>query len=364
MMEKAKTLAFALGLRRSKGEKTLDVSYPEIAWQTDQELLVKILEVLSPAQEKDALYLLPAESFATLAEICQGSRFEALTQALATQGLMPPGYGHSDLVLFVLRELDQAVASPEEAYFKLHLLSRREVKPHGVNLDKAFAVLHNIAWSNQGPILPEDLDAERTRALLKGENLLVTHVDKFPYLVNYHIPSGVRIAAGAQVRLGAHLGEGTTVMPAGYVNFNAGTAGHAMVEGRISAGVFVGNNTDIGGGASIMGTLSGGNKHVISIGEECLLGANAGAGISLGRGCTIAAGLYIYAGMKISLYNAQGYPVDLEGEVVAEGQNVVKAMDLSGRDHMLFIQDSQTGQVSCRPNPRTIELNTELHQHN
>ena len=176
------------------------------------------------------------------------------------------------------------------------------------------------------------------------------------------MPSQVRICDGSRVRLGAYLGEGTTVMPAAYVNFNAGTMGNAMIEGRVSAGVFVGLGSDIGGGASIMGTLSGGNKDVISIGDKCLLGANAGAGISLGDGTTIAAGLYVYAGMKISLYNNTGSPINMNGDIVNEGKNVVKAKELSGRKNLLFIQDSQSGRVIARPNNKHIELNSQLHQ--
>jgi len=356
--------AFGLGLRRSKGSQTLDVLYPKLAFASDLDLLAQIAELLEQPLVGNQFYLIPHEVRFRLAELCQGTRFESLTAQLLNQVIAQPFYGHLDVILYVLQDPDQAVQNPEEAYFKLHLLSQRLVEPHGVNLTGAFGVLQNLAWTQKGPVLPEDLDEERLKALLQGEPLLVSHVDKFPYLVNYHVPTGVRIAAGSQVRLGAYLGAGTTVMPAGYVNFNAGTAGHAMVEGRISAGVFVGENTDIGGGASIMGTLSGGNQHVISIGPACLLGANSGTGISLGYGCTIAAGLYLYAGMKVSLYDAQGQPVNVSGKPVTEGENIVKALALSGRDRLLFIQDSQTGKVICKPNPRTIELNTELHQHN
>ena len=228
-------------------------------------------------------------------------------------------------------------------------------------MDGAFGQLTNVAWSNLGPLLPEDVPEIRLSALAKGENLQISHLDKFPYLVNYHLPSGVRIASGNRVRLGAYLGEGTTVMPAGYVNFNAGSSGTAMIEGRVSAGVFIGDDTDIGGGASIMGTLSGGNEHVIEIKENCLLGANAGVGISLGKGCTVEAGLYITAGMKIALVNQASQPVDLEGDVVAAGQNIFKALDLSGRDNCLFIRDSRTGQIICKPNTKVISLNESLH---
>ncbi len=266
-----------------------------------------------------------------------------------------------DIGYFVLEALDDDVQSPEEAYFKLQLISQRHIKPHGANLNGLFASLNNVAWTNKGPILPEDVETQRLSSIMSESPLVISHVDKFPYLVNYHIPSGVRIASGSQVRLGAYLAEGTTVMPAGYVNFNAGSLGQAMIEGRVSAGVVIGDKTDIGGGASIMGTLSGGNNTVIEIGPQCLLGANAGTGISLGRGCTIAAGLYIYAGMKIALYNGSRQPVCIDGNNVADGENIVKASELSGRDYLLFIQDSRTGQVHCMPNQVLIELNTSLH---
>mgnify|MGYP001188339687 CR=1 FL=1 len=191
--------------------------------------------------------------------------------------------------------------------------------------------------------------------------MIVSHVDKFPYMTNYHIPQGVRIADASRVRLGAYLGDGTTIMPAGFVNFNAGTLGNAMVEGRISAGVIVGEDSDVGGGSSIMGTLSGGNEHVISIGKKCLLGANAGIGISLGDGCTVAAGVYVYAGKKVTLLNDKNEAVDINGNPVSAGQNIVKAMDLSGKSFCLYFEDSQTGELICKPNTKVIELNKALH---
>ena len=193
------------------------------------------------------------------------------------------------------------------------------------------------------------------------QQLMVSHVDKFPYMVNYHIPKGVRIADASRVRLGAYLGEGTTIMPAGFVNFNAGTLGNAMIEGRVSAGVVIGEDSDIGGGASIMGTLSGGNNHVISVGKQCLLGANSGIGISLGDGCTVAAGVYVYAGKKVALFNAKNEPVNTDGQRVESGQNIVKASTLSGSSYRLFIEDSQTGVLICKPNSKIIQLNDALH---
>ena len=332
--------------------------------ENNTELLNTLAKTLKLNTEANNWHAIKAEQYQELTDIWNNYSKHPLLKEITESSISKPYYGNMDLGIMVLPDVHQNVQTPEEAYFKLHLLSHRCVKPHELNLSSAFTVLHNIAWTQKGPILPADLSQERLKSQLQGSPLVISHVDKFPYLVNYHIPSGVRIAAGSQVRLGAHLGEGTTVMPAGYVNFNAGTAGNAMVEGRVSAGVFVGNHSDIGGGASIMGTLSGGNDHVISIGENCLLGANAGAGISLGNGCTIAAGLYIYAGMKISLVNLQDEPVDLNGQKVDPGVNVVKASEVSGKDHLLFIQDSRTGQVICKPNAKTIRLNTELHSNN
>lgn len=335
-----------IGVCRSKGDIVLDVWFPYIIDQSELSAeMFKELEmdcVQSPSQEI-AKYLIGTHSVEPDLFNCQSS-----------------DYSESRPIIFGLSKIDQPIQSTEEAYLKLHLISSRKVTPHALNLNQLFGVLPNIAWTNIGPILPQDLNQVKL-SNWKNSMISVTHVDKFPYLVNYVVPSGVRIASGSQVRLGAYLGEGTTIMPAGYVNFNAGTMGNAMVEGRVSAGVIVDKHTDIGGGASIMGTLSGGNSTVISIGSQCLLGANAGTGISLGKGCTIAAGLYIYAGMKIHCYDEQNNPIDLNGDRVKKGENCVKASELSGRDYMLFIQDSITGEVKMVPNRKLIELNEELH---
>ncbi len=337
---------YGYGVVRRRGEKHLDVYFPKIH---------SIKEIPSG---------LPANSFVALADLS-----EEIQQSLpcSYKDLLngidyKSGYSECSVGVFSLSVLDTPVDSVAHGYFKLQLLSQRSVKPHELNLDALFGNLHNIAWTNKGPVLIEDVESERIKSYSTENVLEISHVDKFPYMVNYHVPEGTRIASGSQVRLGAHLGKGTTVMPAGYINFNAGTEGNAMIEGRVSAGVFVGNDSDVGGGASIMGTLSGGNKDVISIGQQCLLGANAGAGISLGTGCTIAAGLYVYAGMKVSLYNEDDNPIDIEGNLVDEPSNIVKAKELSGRDFLLFIQDSISGKVICKPNKKTIELNTQLHQ--
>ena len=236
-----------------------------------------------------------------------------------------------------------------DAYLRLHLLSHRLVRPHGANLDGLFGLLNNVVWTNFGPCAVEGFERIRLRMRAQGNQVTVYGIDKFPRMVDYVVPSGVRIAAADRVRLGAHLAEGTTVMHEGFCNFNAGTLGSAMVEGRISAGVVVGAGSDVGGGASIMGTLSGGGKEIISVGEGCLIGANAGIGISLGDRCTVQAGLYVLAGTRVTTPDG----------------DVVKALELSGRDDLLFRQNSVTGTVEVLS--QSVDwgsLNTDLHQNN
>ena len=248
----------------------------------------------------------------------------------------------------VLVEIDLAAppAGTSDAYLRLHLLSHRLVSPRDLNMTGIFASLPNVVWTSAGPCAVEGFEEVRIRMRARGEHLTVFGVDKFPRMVDYVLPTGVRIADADRVRLGAHLAEGTTVMHEGFVNFNAGTIGTSMVEGRISAGVVVGRDSDIGGGASIMGTLSGGGTEVISIGERCLLGANAGVGIALGDDCVVEAGLYLTAGTKVTLPSG----------------DVVKARTLSGKNDLLFIRNSVTGAVEMRRRERGgVELNTELH---
>lgn len=359
--------AFALGVKRTKNGKVLDAYFPLINWESSYGTAAVVASELNVVAGKNATYTISTEQLENIfacfepfvAEI-EKHHNVALMKSLLENYSNEHDYYQNELVAYFSYDDSQDVEDAVEGYFKLQAISQRHVLPHGTNLNGIFGKLNNIAWTDKGPVLPEDLAAETTKYLFSSP-LTVSHVDKFPYLVNYHVPSGVRIASGSQVRLGAYLGEGTTIMPAGYVNFNAGTKGNAMVEGRVSGGVVVDVNSDIGGGASIMGTLSGGNKNVISIGKECLLGANAGTGISLGDGCTIAAGVYVTAGAKISLYDLEKQPVDINGNQVAEGQNVVKGMDLNGKNNLLFIQDSTTGKLFCQPNPKTIELNAALH---
>jgi 2,3,4,5-tetrahydropyridine-2,6-dicarboxylate N-succinyltransferase len=246
----------------------------------------------------------------------------------------------------IVADLSQPPADTADAYLRLHLLSHRLIRPHGANMDGIFGVLPNVAWTNAGPVDPAALDAVRLRFRAAGRPLNVYGVDKFPRMVDYVVPGGVRIADADRVRLGAHLAEGTTVMHEGFVNYNAGTLGSSMVEGRISAGVVVGDGSDVGGGASIMGTLSGGGTEVISVGERCLLGANSGLGISLGDDCTVEAGLYLTAGTKVA---------------TPEG-DVIKAGELSGADGLLFRRNSQTGAVEVLPRSGSwAGLNAALH---
>jgi 2,3,4,5-tetrahydropyridine-2,6-dicarboxylate N-succinyltransferase len=248
--------------------------------------------------------------------------------------------------LCVVADLDLPPADSADAYLRLHLLSHRLVRPNSMNLDGIFAVLPNVCWTSLGPVAVSEIGAARQRALARGIQLEVRSVDKFPPMLDYVVPSGVRVADAARVRLGAYLAEGTTVMHEGFVNFNAGTLGPSMVEGRISQGVVVGAGTDIGGGASIMGTLSGGGTQVISVGQRCLLGANSGLGISVGDDCIIEAGLYLTAGTIVSL---------------PDGQQA-KARDLSGQSGLLFRRNSVTGSVEVLTRLGTWGgLSTNLH---
>lgn len=251
-------------------------------------------------------------------------------------------------VVTFLASLDEPPVDARDVYLRLHLLSSRRVAPHGCNLEGQFALLSNVVWTSHGPCDVDSFEMARTRIRAKGASISVTSIDKFPRMTDYVIPTGVRIADADRVRLGAHLADGTTVMHEGFVNFNAGTLGHAMVEGRISAGVVVGANSDVGGGASIMGTLSGGGKEVISVGEDCLIGANAGIGISLGDRCVVEAGLYVTAGTLVT--TPQGA--------------TAKARDLSGVDDLLFRRNSTTGvvEVLARSGAWSEGLNAALHQ--
>ena len=287
------------------------------------------------------------------------AQLKALANALAQAG----DTGLADLATKLIDTDQPVVATPltdnappasvEEAYLKLHLISHRLVKPHQTDLAGLFGLLPNVAWTDQGPVDLQELSQRQLDARLKGSVLEVSSVDKFPKMTNYVVPTGVRIAHTARVRLGAYLGEGTTVMHEGFINFNAGTEGPGMIEGRISAGVWVGEGSDLGGGCSTMGTLSGGGNIVISVGKECLIGANAGLGIPLGDRCTIEAGLFVTAGTKVSVLDEQGDTIE-----------TVSARALAGRADLLFRRHSSTGTVQCLTNKSAVELNEMLHANN
>jgi 2,3,4,5-tetrahydropyridine-2-carboxylate N-succinyltransferase len=245
-----------------------------------------------------------------------------------------------------IADLAAPPADTYDAWLRLQLLSHRLVLPNSINLDGLFGLLVNVAWTQLGPVAADEVIDTRLRARAAGTPLLIHAIDKFPRLTDYVVPSGVRIADASRVRLGAHLADGTTVMHEGFVNFNAGTLGTSMVEGRISQGVVVGRDSDIGGGASIQGTLSGGGKEVVRVGERCLLGANAGIGISLGDDCTVEAGLYVTAGTRVTLPDG----------------TIAKAKELSGQPNLLFLRNSTTGVVEVRPRAGgTVVLNAALH---
>ena len=254
--------------------------------------------------------------------------------------------------LVEIADLSAAPSTTEEVWLRLHLLSHRLVAPHGMSMDGVFGLLTNVVWTSAGPCPVAGFELTRARLKGAGQHVVVYGIDKFPRMVDYVAPTGVRIGDADRVRLGAHLAEGSTVMHEGFVNFNAGTLGASMVEGRISAGVVVGNGSDVGGGASIMGTLSGGGKETISIGERCLLGANAGIGISLGDDCVVEAGCYVTAGTKVTIRDRDDKP------------QVIKALELSGLDNVLFRRNSVSGAIEAVPwKGSGVALNEALHSH-
>ena len=306
----------------------LDVRY-HLILNEDQELL-NTLNIDNPGF--DTLY-----SMATGEE--KNEVFKSISNSLSVTNRQKLVFHKIDKDLPVLNICD--------AYLKLYLLSLKVSKPNSINLENIFGSLANVAWTNLGPVDVKDLNLFRS----KNGEVFVRSVDKFPCLTDYIIPEGVRIADSSRVRLGAYLSEGTTVMHEGFVNFNAGTLGSAMIEGRISAGVVIGKNSDLGGGCSTMGTLSGGNEIKISVGEDCLLGANSGLGIPLGNRCIVEAGLYLTGGSKVEILN-------LKNEII----ETVKASALSGKDDLLFIRNSLTGAIQCKPNGKSVVLNETLHK--
>jgi 2,3,4,5-tetrahydropyridine-2-carboxylate N-succinyltransferase len=341
-MNEIYSIGFGVGTCNSKGE-WLEVFFPQPLFKPAAEIANLVTEQFKTTSGNHVLPLDPAQ-LQPLAEKLEaaGAREQAeiLRQFSNTQ---------RPLIAVILHS-DEAPQSVPEAYLKLHLLSHRLVKPHHTKLDGIFGQLINVAWTNQGAIDLDELPQRQLQARLRGELLDVACVDKFPKMTNYVVPKGVRIAHTARVRLGAYLGEGTTIMHEGFVNFNAGTEGPGMIEGRISAGVFVGAGSDLGGGCSTMGTLSGGGNIVISIGKNCLLGANSGIGIPLGDRCTVESGLYITAGTKVAL-------LDDSGKLVQH----IKARDLAGKSDLLFRRNSTNGAVECLTNKSAVELNAALH---
>ncbi|MHB0929050.1 MAG: 2,3,4,5-tetrahydropyridine-2,6-dicarboxylate N-succinyltransferase [Candidatus Nanopelagicales bacterium] len=301
------TAAAALGLATFSGDTLLDVWYPQ-----------------------PVLGSRPAD----VAELEHAARHDDLRAVRVA------------VVTTIINDLDAPPTDGADVYLRLHLLSHRLVRPRSINLDGIFGLLSNVVWTSIGPVAVDAITAVRLRARTRGIEFQVFGIDKFPRMVDYVVPTGVRIADADRVRLGAHLAEGTTVMHEGFVNFNAGTLGSSMVEGRISQGVLVGDGSDIGGGSSIMGTLSGGGQEVISIGAGCLIGANAGVGISLGDGSVVEAGTYITAGSKLTLPDGQ----------------VVKGRELSGVPNLLFWRNSVTGALEARPRKGNWGgLNAALH---
>ncbi|MGC9423257.1 MULTISPECIES: 2,3,4,5-tetrahydropyridine-2,6-dicarboxylate N-succinyltransferase [Vibrio] len=340
---------FALGFgtaTKNRNGKIIEAFFPHPVLNPS-DALVSALANISGYQQGNQALEISAEQSAQLA-----NAFAANGQA-ANAALADKAAKSTQPLVLVILATDDKPQTVAEGFLKLQLISHRLVQPHGTVLEGIFGLLHNIAWTNEGPIDLPELAERQIDARLAGRSLSVDCVDKFPKMVDYIVPAGVRIADTARVRLGAHVGEGTTVMHEGFINFNAGTTGVSMVEGRISAGVMVGNGSDIGGGASIMGTLSGGGKVVVSIGENSLLGANAGLGFPLGDRCTIESGLYVTAGTKVRMLDKEGNEVE-----------TIKARELAGVSDLLFRRNSQTGQVECLANKSAVQLNSELHSNN
>jgi 2,3,4,5-tetrahydropyridine-2-carboxylate N-succinyltransferase len=331
--------AFGLGLpSRNSHNDILEVFYPVLGAGLSDSQVAALQALLTD----DEPFALPStQAISALKE-------DFPEQAKAIDTLLASARA-GDLLLCVLAKDAPPVDIPS-AYLKLHLISHRLCKPHGTNLDGMFGVLRNLAWTSEGPIDLPELPGRQLAARTRGEQLKVYSVDKFPPMTDYVVPSGVRIADTARVRLGAYLGEGTTIMHEGFVNFNAGTLGTAMIEGRISAGVIVGDHSDLGGSSSTMGTLSGGGTRIISVGKNCLLGANSGIGIPLGDGCTVEAGLYVTAGTKVTVLDQDG-----------NAANTVKAAELSDQPDLLFRRNSQSGAVECVPKRNAVGLNAALH---
>jgi 2,3,4,5-tetrahydropyridine-2,6-dicarboxylate N-succinyltransferase len=335
--------AYAVGLARHAADgRLLDAWYPRTNLGEHPDSGAKILAAAGLERGSATISVEAAEGLLETIHGVNADTIRSLLPAVAAHSLVP-----RTLIVSAIASLEDAAVDPGDVYLRLHLLSERRIRPHGANLSGIFGLLTNVAWTSTGPVAADELEPARLAAYARGEQLTVYGVDKFPRMLDYVVPPGVRIADADRVRLGAHLAEGTTVMHEGFVNFNAGTLGASMIEGRIAAGVVIGDGSDVGGGASIMGTLSGGNETVISVGERCLLGANSGLGIPLGDECTLESGLYLTAGTKVRLPDGV----------------VVRARELSGISGMLFRRDSQTGAVEAhsRAGAGWHGLNAALH---
>lgn len=339
--------AFGLGVgtKSAKGE-WLEVYYNLPLLHADDALIAAVADQIGYQGGNAAIDITAAQLAELKAAFLAAGAAEQAEIADALEGTSQP-------LVVTLLETDTAPASTAEVYLKLALLSHRLVKPHGLDLSGMFGLLPNVAWTSEGAIAVDELSKRQLQARAQGRTISVNSVDKFPKMADYVVPTGVRIGDASRIRLGAHVGEGTTVMHEGFINFNAGTLGVSMVEGRISAGVVVGNGSDLGGGCSTMGTLSGGGNIVISVGEGSLLGANSGLGIPLGDRCTIESGLYITAGSKVTVLDDKNQEVQ-----------TVKAADLAGKPDLLFRRNSQTGRIEVKTNKSAVELNAELHKHN
>ena len=341
------SFAFGIGIgtQNNQGE-WLEVFYQQPVITPDNDLIEVARNILGYQGGNQAMAVKPEQLKALADGLRQTGQMEQSALAGKAADSQRP-------VVVTLLDTDDTASSTPEVYLKLHLISSRQARPHELRLDGIFGLLPNLAWTSEGAIDLNELPGRQLKARLEGRTLEVKSVDKFPQMTDYVVPKGVRIADTARVRLGAYVGEGTTVMHEGFINFNAGTEGKSMIEGRISAGVMIGEGSDLGGGCSTMGTLSGGGNIVISVGENCLIGANAGIGIPLGDRCKVEAGLYITAGTKVAL-------LDDNNELV----EVLKARDLAGKPDFLFRRNSQTGAVECKSHKTAIELNEELHANN
>ena len=324
-------IGLGLATTNSAG-KTLDTYFPKIVFKDRQHKGKDLFSIWNNLLDSD---------------VCEITDLSLLN---LSEDELPSSFGENIKIVLCRITQDQKIDSVEGAYLKLHLLSYKLFQPNTLNLDNLFNILPNVAWTNKGPIDLSEIEQKILESKSQNISIEIKSIDKFPRLVDYIVPAGVRIADTSRVRLGAYLSEGTTIMHEGFVNFNAGTLGAAMIEGRISAGVVIGENSDLGGGASTMGTLSGGNEIKISVGENCLMGANSGLGIPLGNNCIIEAGLYITGGSKVEVFDQD-----------MQSKGIIKAEKLSNKNNILFIRNSLSGAIEARVNAKSIELNDSLH---